>query len=64
MPAEKREESWEQIEALLAEGGGGELLAYLGALPPGETARALSRLARENRHRLLALSSALAMAIS
>jgi magnesium transporter len=55
MPAERRKESWEQLEALLAEGDVDGLLAYLGALPPGETGRALSRLAGEDRHRLLAL---------
>jgi magnesium transporter len=55
MPAETREESWERLEALLAEGGTDGLRAYLGALPPGEVARALSRMAGEDRDRLLAL---------
>jgi magnesium transporter len=58
MAAEQQKESWEQFEALLAKGDADELRAYLGGLPPGETARALSRLAGESRHRVLAMLSA------
>jgi magnesium transporter len=55
MTAEHQHESWEELEALLARGDGDRLGAYLDALPPGETARALSRLPREDQDRLLSL---------
>ena len=47
MSAEHYKESWEQMEALLGEADGDRLCAFLGTLPPGETARAVSHLSRE-----------------
>jgi magnesium transporter len=55
MSAGTHKESWEQLEALLADGGTDGLRTYLGTLPPGEAARALSRLARDDRGRILTL---------
>src|SRR5438067_1459468 len=57
MPAEHHKESWEQLEVLLAKADGDRLGAFLGTVPPGETARAVSRLSRENQEQLLTLLS-------
>ncbi len=57
MAAEHHKESWEQLEALLARADGGRLCAFLGALPPGETARAVSRLSRVGQELLVTLLS-------
>src|SRR5688500_10320940 len=48
-------ETWERLEVLLGEGDGGRLHEYLDGLPPGEPARAVSRLNGEAQDRLLAL---------
>lgn len=55
MTAERHNESWEQLEVLLKEGNGGSLITSLESLLPGESARAVSRLSRENQARLLSL---------
>jgi magnesium transporter len=57
MAAEHHKESWEQLEALLARADGDRLCAFLGTLPPGETARAVSRLSRGNQEQLLTVLS-------
>jgi magnesium transporter len=49
------QEPWERLAEILRVGDGQKLKAALGALPPGETARALSRLHEEEQTRLLAL---------
>lgn len=49
------QEPWEEIEAILEAGDAERLKAFVGALPPGETARAVSRLGEEDQTRLLTL---------
>ena len=48
-------EPWEEMEAILETGDAEQLKEYVGKLPPGETARAISRLQEENQTRLLTL---------
>ncbi|MDH3446455.1 MAG: CBS domain-containing protein, partial [Deltaproteobacteria bacterium] len=48
-------EPWEEIETILETGDAERLKAYVGTLPAGETARAISRLEEENQTRLLTL---------
>ncbi len=57
MTAEHHKEPWEQLEVLLARADGDQLCAFLGTLPPGETARAVSRLSRANQELLLTVLS-------
>jgi magnesium transporter len=47
-------ESWDHLSNLLDEGRVSEIAPFLDSLPPGETARALSRLDDERRQALLA----------
>jgi magnesium transporter len=55
MTQDFHQETWEQLEAILAAGDAHKLRAYLDLLPPGETARALSRLHEEDQTRVLTL---------
>jgi magnesium transporter len=48
-------EPWEALKRLLRQGRRDEIVPYLASLPPGETARAVSRLEEDDRHTLLTL---------
>ena len=53
MPAEEKQRPWEELGKLARESDADRVEAFLDALPPGETARALSRLSEEDQARLL-----------
>jgi len=55
MPAERAQEPWEALHALIASADPDQLLAFLGTLPPAETACAISRLSAADQRRLLTL---------
>jgi magnesium transporter len=55
MSNELHREPWIPLEEILGNGDTEALRAYLAALPPGETARAISRLRPESRVRLFSL---------
>ena len=57
MTTEQHGEPWENLEAILRAADPDGLHRYLGTLPPGETARAISRLAREDQECVLTLLS-------
>lgn len=51
------QEPWEELEAILRAGDAQRLKVYFEELSPGETARVISRLRREDQERLLTLLS-------
>jgi magnesium transporter len=53
MPAEEEQRPWEELGKLAQESDADGLEAFLDALPPGEAARALSRLSDEDQARLM-----------
>jgi magnesium transporter len=55
MTTEQHQEPWEGLEAVLQAGDPDGLHRYLGTLPPGEPARAISRLGREDQECVLTL---------
>ncbi|HXG09201.1 MAG TPA: magnesium transporter [Gemmataceae bacterium] len=57
MMTTQHREHWQNLEALLRGADPAGLHRYLGTLPPGETARAIFRLAREDQERLLTVLS-------
>ena len=55
MDQELYQETWEQLEEILSANDAERLKSYLDSLPPGETARALSRLREEEQTHVLTL---------